>query len=326
MRIRIVAALFWSALPVLAQPRNEPVIDMHLHAAHADSQGPPPIFICAPFSIWPAWDPQTGGEAYGMSFLKHPACKSPLRSDSTDQELMRHTLEIVRARNVTAVASGPPDVIAKWKAAGGDRILPATPFDAKAGKPTVDELREMVKNKQVMAFAEVGQQYDGIPANDPRMEPYYTLAEKLDVPVGIHMGPGPPGASYYFAPDYRIRISSLLLLEDVLVRHPRLRLWAMHAGWPLGDDAIGALYSHPQLYVDIGIIDYAFPRNEFYSYLRRLIDAGFENRIMFGSDEMVWPDALSAAIDTINDAPFLTGAQKRDILYNNAARFLRLTQ
>jgi uncharacterized protein len=76
--------------------------------------------------------------------------------------------------------------------------------------------------------------------------------------------------------------------------------------------------------VDVGIISYAFPRKQFYDYIQRLIDAGFENRIMFGSDEMVWPDAESAAIDTIQNAPSLTAAQKRDILYNNAARFLRL--
>ena len=261
-----------------------------------------------------------------MSFLKHPPCPSPLRSASTDEDLMQRTLKIIQLDNVIAVASGQPDVIVKWKAAGGDRILPATPFDPKAGKPTVSELRTMVKNKQVVAFAEVGQQYEGIAANDPRMEPYFALAEELDVPIGIHMGPGPPGATYFFAPDYRVRFSSLLLLEDVLAHHPKLRLWAMHAGWPLADDAIGALYAHPQLYVDIGIIDYAFPRKEFYGYLQRLIDAGFENRIMFGSDEMVWPDALSAAIVTIQNAPTLTSKQKRDILYNNAARFLRLKQ
>ena len=85
----IVATLvIFGSSALVAQSRNEPVIDMHLHAAHADSQGPPPILVCAPFSIWPAWDPQTGGEAYGMSFLKHPPCQSPLRSASTDQELM----------------------------------------------------------------------------------------------------------------------------------------------------------------------------------------------------------------------------------------------
>ena len=311
---------------LLAQTSNEPIIDMHLHASHANSQGPPPIFICAPVSIWPAWDPKTGGEAYGVSLMKHPPCASPLQSAATDEELMQRTLKIVRSRNVIAVASGSPATIAKWKEAGGDRILPATSFDPKTGKPTVEQLRQMVKGGQVIAFAEVSQQYEGIAANDPRMEPYYALAEELDVPVGIHMGPGPPGATYFFAPDYRMRFSSLLLLEDVLAHHPKLRLWAMHAGWPLGDDAIAALYADPQLYVDIGVICYVIPRKEFYGYLQRLIDAGFENRIMFGSDQMVWPDALSAAIDSIQNAPSLTSAQKRDILYNNAARFLRIKQ
>ena len=71
-----------------------------------------------------------------------------------------------------------------------------------------------------------------------------------------------------------MRLSSLLTLEDVLVRHPKLRVWAMHAGWPLADDTIAALYAHPHLYVDIGIIDYAFPRKQFYDFLHRLIDAG----------------------------------------------------
>jgi predicted TIM-barrel fold metal-dependent hydrolase len=78
--------------------------------------------------------------------------------------------------------------------------------------------------------------------------------------------------------------------------------------------------------VDVGVICYAFPRKQFYSFLQRLIDAGFEKRIMFGSDEMVWPDAVSAGIDSIESASFLVPEQKRDILYNNAARFLRIEQ
>ena len=34
---------------------------------------------------------------------------------------------------------------------------------------------------------------------------------------------------------------------------------------------------------------------------------------------------IEVAIDSITNAPFLSEEQKRDILYNNAARFLRLT-
>ena len=36
----------------------------------------------------------------------------------------------------------------------------------------------------------------GTSPNDRRMDPYWQLAEGLDIPVGIHMGPGPPGAAY----------------------------------------------------------------------------------------------------------------------------------
>ena len=57
-----------------------------------------------------------------------------------------------------------------------------------------------------------------------------------------------------------------------------------------------------------------------------LVNAGFCKRIMFGSDNMVWPQAIEIGIDAINKAPFLTVGQKRDILFNNAARFLRLTE
>jgi uncharacterized protein len=39
---------------------------------------------------------------------------------------------------------------------------------------------------------------------------------------------------------------------------------------------------------------------------------------------MYWPDAIGEAIKSIETAPFLDASQKRDILYNNAARFLRL--
>ena len=236
---------------------------------------------------------------------------------------MRQTLSIVKELNITAVTSGPPALIDQWKTAGRERILPATDFNGKT--PTIEELRSWIKSGRIVALAEIGTQYQGIAVNSPELDPYFALAEQMDVPVGVHMGPGPPGAAYYTgAGAYRARLSSLLLLEDVLTKHPKLRLWAMHAGWPLGDDAVAALYAHPQLYVDIGVIDYFLPRAEFYRYLQRLVDAGFGKRIMFGSDQGIWPETIRSSIESIEAAPFLSESQKRDILYNNAARFLRM--
>jgi uncharacterized protein len=46
---------------------------------------------------------------------------------------------------------------------------------------------------------------------------------------------------------------------------------------------------------------------------------------MFGSDQMVWPEGIDAAMEAIETASFLSEVQKRDIPYHNAARFLRLS-
>ena len=49
-------------------------------------------------------------------------------------------------------------------------------------------------------------------------------------------------------------------------------------------------------------------------------------RIMFGSDQVVWPETIELAIDSINSASFLSEEQKDDIFFNNAARFLRMDE
>jgi uncharacterized protein len=99
----------------------------------------------------------------------------------------------------------------------------------------------------------------------------------------------------------------------------------MHAGWPMLDDLLALLRTHPQVYVEVGVIYWALPRAEFHRYLQRIVEAGFGRRVMFGSDQMVWPGVIERAIRSIEAAPFLSPEQKRDILYNNAARFLRLS-
>jgi predicted TIM-barrel fold metal-dependent hydrolase len=79
-----------------------------------------------------------------------------------------------------------------------------------------------------------------------------------------------------------------------------------------------------QVYADLAVINWIPPRQEFHDYLHRLVQAGLGKRLMFGSDQMIWPEAIGMAIESIASANFLTEEQKRDIFYNNAARFLRL--
>jgi predicted TIM-barrel fold metal-dependent hydrolase len=54
------------------------------------------------------------------------------------------------------------------------------------------------------------------------------------------------------------------------------------------------------------------------------VDGGFGDRVRVGTAQLVWPHLMEYSISVIQNADYLTPEQKRDILYNNAARFLRL--
>lgn len=175
-------------------------------------------------------------------------------------------------------------------------------------------------------MGEITAQYAGLSPSDPSLEPYLALAEELDIPVGIHTGMSFPGTTYSGYPDFRLRLGNPLLLEELLNRHPKLRVYIMHAGYPYLQETIAVLNLYPQVYADIAVINWIRPRAEFHEYLRRLVEAGFGKRIIFGTDQMAWPEAIGMAVEGIESADFLTEEQKRDIFYNNAVRFLRLDQ
>lgn len=98
----------------------------------------------------------------------------------------------------------------------------------------------------------------------------------------------------------------------------------MHAGWPYLQETKAILYMYPQVHADVSVIDWIIPRAEFHQYLEALLTAGFGERLMFGSDQMVWPEAIGQAIEGVDSAPFLDAEQKRAIFHDNAARFLKL--
>jgi predicted TIM-barrel fold metal-dependent hydrolase len=282
--------------------------------------------MCTPMKI-PAWDPKVPfGEVF-MEMVKQPTCDDPVWSPETDEEVLSQTLEVMDRRNIVGVLSGTPERVAEWMAASPDRFLPGIGFQIGGEREySLEMLRDLYEDGGLAVFAEVSNQYVGVEPNDERMEPYWAFAEQLDIPVGIHIGNGPPGVIYLGSPNYRARMHSPLTLEEVLVRHPRLRIYIMHAGYPMLDDLLALMYAHPQVHVEVGVIVHTQPRPAFYRFLRGITDAGYGNRVMFGSDQMVWPGTIERGIQVIESAPFLSDVEKRDILYNNAAKFLRFTE
>ncbi len=269
------------------------IIDVHVHA-------------------YPAW---RGAEAAWFP--------RGLELPKTDEEVIDEMFDRFERLNIVkAVVFGP--TLESWKQKSSDKIIPGWQSSiARNTQEDLDALRQSIKDGQTEVIGEILAQYAGLAPNDPALEPYYALAEEMDVPVGIHVGPGPPGSALGNSPLYRMRNGKPLLLEDVLVKHPKLRLYVMHAGWPFLDEMVALMSQYPHVYIDISA-SWLIPRDEFHFFLRRLVQTGFHKRIMFGSDQMYWPDAIELAIDTIESADFLTYAQKRDIFYNNAVEFFRL--
>ena len=292
--------------PDLQNAKPYPIIDMHIHTFQWNTYGNPP--------------PQN------LITGKRPAARSNTEAiEAYIGEMDRHNI-------VLAVGSGELEMVQKMKAQVPNRFIGGIEFPkytAPVNKrmekwPSLSELRRLYESGQLKIMGEITAQYAGVTPDDPRLEPYFALAEELDIPVCLHTGFGPPMSPYMGDPDFRMRHGNPLLLEDALVNHPRLRIFIAHGGYPYLEETIALMLMYRQVYVDISAIDWLLTREEFHAYLQRLVQARLGERIMFGTDQMIWPETVKMSIDAINSATFLSEEQKQNIFFNNAARFLRL--
>jgi len=303
------------------EPKAPPVLDVHVHAADFSSPGLAPM--CPNTSKFTASDPKMKEEPFG--WVKEQC--TPALYPSAPGEYMKDVLAEMERLNVTAVAFGDPKDVQKWKDAAPTRIIPGTSFEngmTPGQRVSLEELRKDFTTDGFKVMGEIGLQYEGISPSDPSVDAYFALAEDLDIPVAIHMGTGGSGRANVTLPKFRGSMGNPLLLEDLLARHPKLRVQVMHAGYPMIDNMLTLLQANSHVYVDVAGLIWSYPIKEVNRYIERLVDGGFEDRIMFGTDQLIWPKLMAYSISIIQNADFLTPQQKRDILYNNAARFLRL--
>jgi uncharacterized protein len=317
-----------AAAPAAAQNdqgRKPPVIDIHVHTLGGLPNGAP---MCPFPPQFLASDPKRGPEA-SLGWSKQD-CATPLQPSASPDEYMKAVLAEWERLNVTAVVMGDPESVRKWKAAAPGRVIMGTSFtnSPTAGQYVpVEQLRALFGSGSgggFLVMGEIGLQYQGLSPSDPSVDKYFALAEELDIPVAIHMGTGGSGRANVGMPKFRGSMGDPLLLEDLLARHPKLRLWIMHAGYPMIDNLLTLLQANSHVHVDVAGLIWSYPRKEIDGYIQRIVEAGFGDRLMFGTDQLVWPKLMETSLEVIDRASYLTPQQKRDILYNNAARFLRL--
>ncbi len=286
---------FWTSRNIFAQSRK--IIDVHFHTRSAGDYGPvPPL------------NPITG--------------KSP--KAGTNEEIYNTNSALLKKYNVVkAICSGTLSRNTDFISKDPTRFISSLEFPDHQNNslPDTTLFKKLFQERRFFIFGELGLQYEGKTLSEPAFEPYLSICERLGIPVAVHTGEAAPETPYNCCPDFTIDAGRPLHLESVLKKHPMLKLQMMHMGYPFLEETKAILNVYPQVYVDISAIDWLVPKEEFYNYLKSLMIAGFGKRIMYGSDQMIWSEAISLSIKTLENAPFLNEKQKEDIFYNNAVRF-----
>lgn len=302
--LAVIACLSGCGPPAADQPTATPIIDVHFHAA------------------WP---------------------------DGDDAAELSQALGQMDANGIVLALlfANEPDDIAHWGEAAPGRFLvgPAFPCVVRnaagssscewdgAGWPDIAWLRERYERGDFQIMGEMLFVYAGVAPDDPRMEPYWALAEEFGVPVGVHINRGPPEGApprgEGCCADFNSDLGDPSLLGPVLRRHPDLRVSIQHAGLPgipptgnidYLDETISILKAHPNVYVDFSVLNSVFDAQSHEAALRLFIAEGVADRIMFGTDNM----PAGEIITRLEGFDFLSEEQRRGIYYDNAARFLRL--
>lgn len=206
-------------------------------------------------------------------------------------------------------------------------------FPGDEGWPDLHWLESEIASGRVGALHELGLNYIGLSPTNPRLAPYWALAAKYNIPVGVHTQRGPGRGAQFSSrsdpnccPNYDPEMGNPALLRPILKRHPGLRLWIQHVGagrgdhLPFWDETLALLRDFPQVSLDLSITNGAMPVEQYEDALKRLIDAGFGDRIMFGSDNL----DVAPILNRLHGIVWLSEEQLQAIKYRNAVRFFRL--
>lgn len=291
----IIALLMLFTVMANVHANDEPIIDMHLH-----------------FYTQEAYAPNA----------PHPPSRQV--SPPTVDEHLATTLQKMDDHNIVkAVASAPFG----WENPDPGRLIQGVEIWSTRGLD-FEAIEAGMKSGEIGVVGEFGTVYTGSNVLDEGFRPLFALAEKYDVPVAWHTGEGPPLARSNKT-AFRIEMSNPLLLQDILNDYPNLRVYLMHAGGVIWqDEALAMMHLYRNLYVDIGVLTWVDPyvTSHLDVFLKAAKKAGFLDRVMFGTDQMRWPGAIDIAVDAIRQADYLSEEEKRNIMYNNAARFLRMEE
>ena len=147
------------------------------------------------------------------------------------------------------------------------------------------------------------------PFNDKIWYPFYTKCAELDIPVITQAG--------HFGEFMPEGWAHPLLLDEVALDFPELRIIGGHTAWPWSDEMIAVALKDPNVYISVE----AHLPKYYEPSLVRYINTRGQDKVMWGSDWPVTdPKRNLAQIEELG----LRDEPKRKLLRDNAVRVFKL--
>jgi predicted TIM-barrel fold metal-dependent hydrolase len=185
----------------------------------------------------------------------------------------------------------PQQLIADFVKKHSDRFVGWCSVDPN-DRNCVDQLVHCVNDLGLRGL-KLGPIYQNWNPADPKHLPLWRKAEQLGIPVIIHMATS-------FVRTGPLKYSNPMLLEDVAVACPDLRIIISHLGHPWEADCVVLIRKHPNLYANVSALHYR-PWRHYQAFITAL-EYGVENKLIFGSDfPSATPEQLMAGLYKVND-------------------------
>ena len=201
------------------------------------------------------------------------------------------------------------------------------PILRRGVKNAIWELQYLVKQRNAK-LCKVYAPEDG-PLNDKQLWPFYEKACELDIPLTVHTGMSYvcPQPSKYTLP---------ILLDDVCLDFPDLKIIAYHMGWPYHEELMGLAGKHRNLYLSLSGIVGWFAHSPYRGYhmIGEALQWVPDDKIVMGLDLAF--DDMGKAVDYIRNLqmpeelqekwgyPAITDQTRAKILGLNLAKLAKI--
>ena len=252
------------------------------------------------------------------------------KSEEHRQPTIDETAAYYRGRSMLAVtftvdaehATGHPRIsneeIAETCAQYPDVLIPFASIDPHKGGAGVREARRLVEEFGVRGF-KFHPSIQGFSPDDPMAYPLYEAIEELGAIALFHTGQTGIGAGVPGGGGIRLKYSNPMLIDDVAVDFPELRIILAHPSFPWQDEALALATHKPYVHIDLS----GWSPKYFPPQLVRFANSLLQDKVLFGSDyPVITPDRWMAAFEQLDIKPEV----RPKILKDNAARLLGITR